>query len=591
MDIKRRLRSLLAILLLFAPVFATLPRAVSAEQTAAAKAPGERSIVLDKQYLLFPVGTSTGKDSHMTITVDGEKIHDFYIDLGLDKVEWWAHIDVTQWAGKTATLTINNPEKTAAGFERIETSDEPRNLHPLYNERLRPQLRFSQQRGWSNDVEGLIYYDGEYHFFWLGNPFAWTVKNRYWGHAVSKDLIHWQQLPYALRPRAMGNFRLFSKGHCFSGSGNVDVKNTGGWQKGDEKVMVLAYTDTARGECIAISRDRGRTWEPIQENPVIKHKGRDPKLIWYAYVGGDTPLDDRAKKLGGHWVIVVYDEEREHGRNFAFYTSTDLKQWTLQSRLKDYFECPELFELPVDGDPDNTRWVLYDVRANYAVGDFDGRKFTPEHDGRRQVHWPRFVASSCLKRAPDGRVIQIAWAHRIDMHNMPFNQAFTLPGKLWLINTPDGVRMRHWPIKEIDTLREEPLKAEPATVSQDKPLSMPVDGQLFDIVADVDVMDAERIVLQFGETKVVYDVAEQDLDTMDLPLADGRLRLRCIVDRPMYELWGGKGEVHRSNYRRDPGKTIEDIRIYAEGGKAKVEKFIVYPMQSIWKEWHSTQED
>ena len=545
---------------------------------AAASEPGTREIVLDKRYLLLPIGTAPNPDYHMTISVGGEKVHDFYIDLGVDKVEWWTHLDMSRWAGKTATLTVNRPEEAAAGFERIETADAPRNLHPLYDERLRPQLRFSQQRGWNNDPNGLVYHDGEYHFFWQSNPFACKWKNMYWGHAVSQDLVHWKQLPYALRPRAMGN-----EGECFSGSGNVDEKNTGGWKISDEKVMVLAYTDTRRGECIAISHDRGRTWESIPENPVIKHRGRDPKLLWYAYDGKDTPLDKRAKQLGGHWVIVVFDEEREFGRNFAFYTSTDLKGWTLQSRLMGYFECPELFELPVDGDKDNTRWIVYDVHAKYAVGEFDGRKFTPEHEGRRQVHWPHFVASQCFSRAPEGRVIQVAWAHALGVHGMPFNQLFSLPGEVKLVSTATGVRMRHWPISELESLRLKPINAQSGPIGPENPSSIAVEGQLFDILAEVEPKGAQQVVLQFGATRMAYDVKQAILDTMPLPLSDGILRLRVISDRPIYEVWGGAGVVHRTYYRADRGESISDIRLVAEGGEAHVKSFTVYPMQSIWK--------
>ena len=545
-------------------------------KAAAAADLASREIKLDKRYLLLPIGQAPNKDYRMTISVDGEKIHDFFIDLGVEKVEWWTHLDVTQWAGKTATLTINKPEETATGFERIETADAPRNLHPLYDERLRPQLRFSQTRGWSSDANGMVYHEGEYHLFWQSNPFAWKWSNSYWGHAVSKDLLHWEQLPYALRPRVM------ARDMCFSGSGNVDEKNTGGWQNGDEKVMVLAFTDTGAGESLAISRDRGRTWDAIPENPVIKHKGRDPKLIWYAYDAKDTPLNDRAKELGGHWVIVVFDEEREHGRNFAFYTSTNLKDWELQSRLLGYFECPELFELPVDGDPNNTRWIVYDVHAQYAVGDFDGRTFTPEHEGRRQVHWPHFVASQCFSRAPQGRVIQVAWAHALGVPGMPFNQLFSLPGELKLVNTPDGIRMRHWPIREIESLRGKPLTADPGAVAPDKPLTIPVEGQLFDILAEVEPKGAQRIFLQFGATKVAYDVEKAILDTMTLPLSDGVLRLRVISDRPIYEVWGGDGAVHRTYYRADRGERFSDVRLIAQGGEARVKSFMVYPMNSIW---------
>jgi len=154
---------------------------------------------------------------------------------------------------------------------------------------------------------------------------------------------------------------------------------------------------------------------------------------------------------------------------------------------------------------------------------------------------------------------------------------------LTLVDTPDGIRMRAWPIKELETLRQAPLTAAPGTITPDQPLRMATEGQLFDIVAEIEPKGARQIVLQFGATKVAYNVEEAVLDTMPLPLSDGILRLRVIVDRPIYEVWGGAGEVHRSNYRADNGKVISDIRLIAEGGEAAVRSFTVHPMRSIWK--------
>jgi len=165
---------------------------------------------------------------------------------------------------------------------------------------------------------------------------------------------------------------------------------------------------------------------------------------------------------------------------------------------------------------------------------------------------------------------------------MPFNQLFSLPGELKLVNTPDGIRMRHWPIREIESLRGKPLTADPGAVVPDKPLTIPVEGQLFDILAEVEPKGAQRIFLQFGATKVAYDVEKAILDTMTLPLSDGVLRLRVISDRPIYEVWGGDGAVHRTYYRADRGERFSDVRLIAEGGEARVKSFMVYPMNSIW---------
>ena len=149
----------------------------------------------------------------------------------------------------------------------------------------------------------------------------------------------------------------------------------------------------------------------------------------------NTPISDEAKKLGGHWVIAVYDEKG--GKNVAIYSSINLKDWKEESHLNGYFECAELFELPVDGNKKKTKWAVFAADAKYAIGDFDGKTFTPEHEGKHQVHWGPYYASQCFSGDPKGRVIQVGWA-RIDMRGMPFNQTFTLPTSLTLRDTPDG---------------------------------------------------------------------------------------------------------------------------------------------------------
>ncbi|MCP4505571.1 MAG: glycoside hydrolase family 32 protein, partial [Fuerstiella sp.] len=205
-----------------------------------------------------------------------------------------------------------------------------------------------------------------------------------WGHAISSNLLHWEQQPNKLFPNTM------AVKACFSGGATVDTKNTAGW---GPNTLVAFLTDTGAGESIAYSTDGGKTFTWYDKNPVVKHKGRDPKVIWYEYDEDDKPLNEDARELGGHWVMVVYDEQKEYGRNAAFYTSTNMKQWTEQSHLPGYFECTELFELPVVGDGKNSRWVVFAADAKYAVGTFDGKTFTPDHENKHQVHWGPYYAS------------------------------------------------------------------------------------------------------------------------------------------------------------------------------------------------------
>jgi len=456
----------------------------------------------------------------------------------------------------------------------IEFGNQMRNLQPLYDEALRPQFHMSQMRGWNNDPNGMCYYNGQYHFFWQSNPGGRDWGNMYWGHATSPDMVHWTEQPHALRANGgheTNRHPSLAVGPCFSGSGNVDVDNTAGWQKGKDKTMVVAFTDTGCGESIAYSTDRGKSWTYYQGNPVIKHSGRDPKLIWYA--------------PGKHWVIAVYDERPPFGQNIALYTSKDLKQWEYASSIPGYFECAEILELAVDGNPANKKWVLCAADAKYAIGNFDGKKFTPEHEGKHQVHWGAYYASQCFSGAPDGRAVQIGWA-RIDMPGMPFNQAFSLPTELTLRTTAEGIRMFAAPIKELEQLRQ----PQPTVVSNKEltagvpEVKCEVADQLYDIVVTLKKGTAAQAVLRFGGNALAYHFESQKLDDMPLKMKDGKVTFRVLVDQPMFEVVGGAGECYKTNSRGvDMGKPLGTISLTAQGGTLTVESLTAYKMKSAWK--------
>lgn len=513
-----------------------------------------RDLALTGRYLLVPI-SNTAKPVRMTVSIGGRAVHDFEVNLAADRTDWWAHLDISSHRGATATLTAKEVPTDLKGFDRIETADSPRDVGPAYGESLRPQLRFSQARGWNNDPNGMVYHDGEYHLFWQSNPFGPNWGNMYWGHAVSRDLVHWEELPHALVPRTM------AKGLCFSGSAHVDDAAAG-------KPMVAAFTDTEAGEALAVSTDRGRTWRYLPENPVIpKRDGRDPKLVWYA--------------PGRHWVIAVYT--RIDKKDYVeFYSSPDLKTWTLTSRIDGYFECPELFELPVDNDANAKRWVLSAADGRYAVGRFDGKTFVPDHPGKHRVHFGEFYAPQCFSRAPGGRVIQVGWA-RIDLPGMPINQAFTLPIELRLASTAAGVRLRAEPIRELETLRGVPVTVERLGLAEADPVIVKAPAELLDIVIQAEVDRAKELRLRFGTNDLIYNVAGQTLDGMPLPLEAGKLRVRVVVDRPLYEVVGGGGVVYKTSRRSDAGQRVESVRLSAVGGPAGAASVTAYPMRSIWR--------
>ena len=206
-----------------------------------------------------------------------------------------------------------------------------------------------------------------------------------------------------------------------SGSAVVDRANTAGFQTGKEAPLVAAYTSTGRGECIVFSNDRGRTWTEFSGNPVVRHEGRDPRLLWH----GPTK----------RWVMAVYDE-LDGKRWIAFHTSPDLKQWKFESRIEGFYECPDLFELPVDGKRREKLWVLTAASSEYRLGTFDGRQFTPQTPMLPGHRGNAFYAAQTYSDIParDGRRIQIGWG-RIATPGMPFNQMMTFPCELTLRST------------------------------------------------------------------------------------------------------------------------------------------------------------
>lgn len=538
-------------------------------------------LVAKNKYLLIPVSKTDGKRKKALLQVfaDDIPIRSYAVGLATSKedVGWYAFFTIDTYKGKKLKITADRV--TEDGFGLIRQSDTIPGEENFYKEPHRPQFHFTQKVGWINDPNGMVYHDptpddgidnGNWHFFFQHNPVGLPWGNMTWGHAVSKDLLHWEQQPNKLFPTTM------AKGAAFSGGATVDKQNTSGWGK---NTLVAFFTDTGRGECIAYSTDNGKSFTYYEGNPVVKHGGRDPKVIWYAYEKDDTPLNAKAKELGGHWVMVVFDQSKEHGKNAAFYTSTDMKEWTVQSHLPNYFECTELFELPVDGDKNNRKWVVFAADAKYAIGQFDGKTFTPEHEGKHQVHYGPYYASQTFDNSPDGRKIQMGWV-RIGAPG-PYNQHFSFPHELTLKTTEEGIRMLVNPIKEIEKLRV--ASASHQGELKDKvPVKMPIKTDLLDIRATVELGTAKKIVFQVPGKTVVYDVAKQNLHGAPLKPVDGKITVQILCDCSLMEIAANNGQVFITSGKKYDQRP-DAISVVAEGGDAKLLNLEVHELKSIWK--------
>ena len=506
----------------------------------------ERELTLEKHYLLLPVKTGEGKKarkSRTSLIIDGAVVREFDIDLA-NPAEWYAHLDVSAWRGRKATLRAKQlPEAAKTALDLVTQSDAIWNADQVYKEPLRAQLHFSPRRGWNNDPNGMVYADGEYHLYFQHNPYGWHWGNMHWGHAVSRDMVHWTEAPIALYPPKYGD-------SAFSGGAVVDKDNTSDWKKGTNSLIVAAYTSTGRGECIVYSNDRGRSFQEYEGNPVIKHGGRDPRPFWY--------------EPGKHWVIAVYDEfEKE--KYIAFYTSTDLKKWTFQSRIAGFHECPDLYELPVG---DKKYWVINGASSDYMIGQFDGKKFTAETPKIKGHQGRGYYAPQTFSHDPKGRVVQIGWL-KTPTPGMPFNQAMSLPLELKLRQTADGPRLTWTPVQELESLRDGPNRADALANFR---------AELVELRAEFD----SDVTFTVRGVTISYDAAKQEIGVNNhrapAPLVDGKQRIIVYVDRTALEVFASDGLTYVPlPFTPKP----DDQSVSVTGGKVK--SLQVYKLKSCWQ--------
>lgn len=498
-------------------------------------APAVREMVVDGRYLHLPVRNDAPL-RRVRVEADGKYVDEFDIKLTDGRPDFTVFRDILPARDRRLRVEASLRSDSRA-LDRLVISDTIPYDRAL--ERERPEFHFTARRGWLNDPNGLVFVGNRYHLFFQHNPYGWDWGNMHWGHAVSDDLLHWAEQPEALTPRSYGDW-------CFSGSAVVDAENTSGFRdhppaprddaphSGRERAygppLVLAYTSTGRGECIAYSRDQGRTWAEYEGNPVVRHEGRDPRLLWHAPTR--------------RWVMAVYDETGGR-RAIAFYTSPDLKAWSFASKIDGFFECPDLFEMAVDGRPDRKLWVLYAADGQYVLGQFDGRAFHPESPAKHRLWYGDFYAAQTFSDAPEGRRIQIGWARGIVFPAMPFNQQMTVPCELKLRDTKDGPRLFALPVEEITRLRSKGSTWRDLGDDED-PLKGLV-GKLWDVRAEGSVGSDGTFAMEVRGLPIVYDAAKRALSVgkvvAPLSLTNGVVQLRVLVDRGSVEVFGEDGRV------------------------------------------------
>jgi len=521
------------------------------------------SVKITKKYLNLPVSHQISR-SVMTFEVDGKKERAFEIRLAPGLADYWVFCDVSSFKDKEIKISYDG-----LGLENIYQADEIAGHEIMYREANRPQIHFTSKRGWNNDPNGLIYYEGEYHLFYQHNPYENEWGNMHWGHAVSKDLIHWEEIREALYPDEHGTM--------FSGSTVIDYKNTAGFNKGNTPAMVAIYTadnPEKQIQCVAYSLDKGRTWTKYDGNPVIDSKAkwnskdtRDPKVFWY--------------EPNKEWVMALNERD-----GHSIYTSSNLKEWKYESHVTGFWECPELFELAVDGKKNNKKWVIYGASGTYMIGSFDGKKFTPE-TGKYYYTTGTIYAAQTFTNIPesDGRRIQIGWG-RITHPGMPFKGLFLLPTELTLRTTKDGVRLFNNPVKEVDKLQTNLFeKSNISPKEANELLNQYSNADCFRLKFTIKLSHATGAGFNlFGQQLLSYDMnhntvngvfySPEDMTSMEIS-AD------VIIDKTSIEVFIDNGAYSYSMERKADARNREGFHFW--GNNIEVKNLKVYSMSSIWK--------
>lgn len=430
---------------------------------------------------------------------------------------------------------------------------------------LRPLIHFTPQQGFMNDPNGLCKYKDTYFLFFQHNPTEITHGNTHWGMAVSTDLLHWQQRAPAILPDDADGF-------IFSGSGIVDHCNCSRLKNGPDDPILLFYTGTgfrtppkaasdkeaepeprllpATRQCIAYSLDGGQTFVKYTKNPILPQYAplnRDPKVNY-------VPEADA-------FAMALYLKDNR----FKLFWSENLLEWVegQELELPGCAECPDLFRLKVDGNPDSPKWVLFASPENYVLGHFQGRVFMPETSvivgSMARAFGTHRAFTDCPAYAPqtfyapqEDRVIQLSW---IPTHfpGMPFQGQMSLPWELELVTTPEGIRLKKQPAAEAEHLRKREIHCtatdcaalnESLRSKETSPFRR-MHTEAKEMCLDAVLGNDGRLTFAIRGVVVSYDHKHRRLlfptGEYSLPIYGNKLDLRIIVDRGSVELFACQG--------------------------------------------------
>lgn len=557
----------------------------------------------NQRYLLLPV-EEVMPDVRVSMIVNNKEVNVADVRLAVNRVDYFVPLDLSDYAGKNILLKFklgsNDPIRgklSAVCCKEMKLSD---TFDTGNREKFRPTYHFSPLYGWMNDPNGMVYRDGEYHLFYQHNPYGSKWGNMHWGHAISKDLINWEHRPDAITPDALGTI--------FSGSAVVDTDNTAGFGAG---AIVAIYTQNSdrQVQSIAYSTDNGRSFTKYENNPVLTSDARDfrdPKVFWH--------------KETQRWIMLL-----AVGQEMQIFSSSNLKDWAFESSFGEgqgahggVWECPDLFELPVDGTNEK-KWVLLcnlnpggpfgGSATQYFVGTFNGKEFVNESPSKTKwMDWGKdHYATVTWSDAPDNRRIAIAWMSNWQYANdVPTSQyrspnsvprdlsLFTVDGETYLQSAPspellklrDISKKRSFKVNGTRTIKDMIAGNEGAYE-----IELTIENQYADVIGFRLYNDkGEEVDMQYDmkEKKFSMDRRKSGdvgfnenfpmLTWTAIESGKDELKLRLFVDKSSVEAFGDGGRFVMTN-QVFPSEPYTHIDFYSKGGAYKVDSFVIYKLK------------
>lgn len=568
----------------------------------------------DGKYLMLPVQESND-DARIVVLVDGNIDRTVNVRLAKSKVDYFVPLDLTSYNGHDVLLNVITTQnrsnireaKDDACWKNLSLTD---TFDISNREKYRPAYHHTPLYGWMNDPNGMFYKDGVWHLYYQWNPYGSKWQNMTWGHSSSTDLVNWNHHPAAIEANGLGA--------VFSGSSVVDTENTAGFGK---NAVVALYTsaDLSQIQSIAHSVDHGHTFEIYPGNPVItlESEARDPNMFW------DT--------ANNRWVLSLA-HALDH--EMLFFTSPDLKNWTLQSAFgkgkgaqDGVWECPDLFKLKVDGT-DEEKWVLVcninpggpfgGSATQYFVGDFDGTTFKADTDadGNIPTKWMDYgkdhYATVSWSGAPDNRRTLIGWMsnwqYAAEVPTLQYRSANTLPREAGLFKNADGqIYMSSAPSPELVNIRDkEIVKVNNKSAGRKKRVfSLPASNDgVCEILLDLDCRRADSVDIRIANNAdesvtLRYNSSNHTLSfdrrhsgivdfSQDFPAVtvaptfenDKKISLRIFIDKSSMEVFGNNGKFVMTNLVF-PTMPYSTLSISATGGSAKIENLKIYSIKEL----------